>query len=92
MRAFWNYYFTINIVNCCFSLIVALVSAKAIWFPVLFCTMGIAVGTLAFNTFYKAQYYFYHNLGYTRKRLTFMTFVINLFAGILMLLLITLFS
>ncbi|MEL1243002.1 hypothetical protein AAEO56_01900 [Flavobacterium sp. DGU11] len=92
MKAFWNYYITVNVFNCCFSFIAAFFSAKAVWFPILFCSMGIAVGILAFNTFYKAQYYFYHNLGYTRQRMAFMTFAVNLVPGLLILLLILQFS
>ncbi|AWH85532.1 hypothetical protein HYN59_10605 [Flavobacterium album] len=92
MKAFWNYYITVNIVNCCFSLLVALFSLSAVWFPIIFCTIGIAVGIFTFNVFYKAQYYFYHNLGYTRQRLAFMTFGINLLPGLILLLLIKLFS
>jgi hypothetical protein len=91
MRAFWNYYFTVNLVNFCFSAMAALISVNAKWLPILFCTAGIPVGILAYNTFFKNQYYFYHNLGYSRQKLAGMTFGFNLVPSLL-LLIILLFS
>jgi len=92
MRAFRHYYFTINLVNTCFSAITALITGRYIWFPILFCTIGIIAGVLFFNNFCRSQYYSYYNLGYTKQRLILTTFALNLVPGFLILLIITLFS
>lgn len=90
MRAFFNYYFTVNLFNLIATVLFTMV-ASLYWLPILFCTFGLAAGLFAFEFFYKNQYYFYHNLGFTRKKLAVMTFSINaviaLFAFIIILLL-----
>lgn len=91
IRAFWQYYKTTTVINMVFSILMALFSQKAFWFPILFASFGIGVGVLFFNYYYKAQYYFYHNLGYTRKRLALNTFFVNLPIAVLLLALILLF-
>jgi hypothetical protein len=32
------------------------------WLPLSLCTFGLGMGLLAYNIFYKSQYYFYYNL------------------------------
>ena len=91
MRAFWNYYRTVNLLNILFS-IAAGFSGKFFWIPVMFCTAGLAFGIFAFNTFFRNQYYFYHNIGYTRLRLAKMMFIANLIPSLLLLLLYYLIS
>jgi hypothetical protein len=86
MRAFLHYYITVNLINICFSLLVAIVALH--WFPIMFATGGILVGVLAYHTFFKNQYYFYHNLGYTKSRLIVITFALNLMPALLLLTLI----
>src|SRR5687768_6238357 len=78
MKAFLNYYRTLTIFNLCFSLLVSLGSYSPLWFPVTFCTAGFIFSLFAFGYYYKPQYYFYHNLGYTKKKLAIMTFVANI--------------
>ena len=76
MRAFWNYYFTINVVNVLASIIIAIMNGP-VWLPLSLCSFGPGIGLLAYYIFYKDQYYFYYNLGYTKKRLALMVFACN---------------
>jgi hypothetical protein len=78
IKAFLHYYKTITVINLVFSAIMALFTQNIYWFPILFSTFGIGVGILYFNYYFKNQYYFYHNLGYTRKKLALNTLFINL--------------
>ena len=86
MRAFWNYYLTVNLFNIIFS-VAAGSSGKVVWIPVMFCTAGLAFGLFAFNTFFRNQYYFYHNIGYTKLRLAKMMFIANLIPSAILILL-----
>lgn len=76
MRAFWVYYKTVNLFNLIASILLAFISGL-IWFPILFCTVGLAMGFFAYSFYFKDQYYFYHNLGYTKRKLAVMMLVIN---------------
>jgi len=76
MRAFVNYYITVNVVNLIASIIVAIMGGWH-WLPLSLCTFGLGMGLLTYNIFYKSQYYFYYNLGYTKKRLAAMVFGCN---------------
>lgn len=89
MGAFTNYYITVNAVNVPASLVMAGASGFK-WFPVAFCTFGLAMGLLAYYTFYKQQYYFYHNLGYTKTKLALKVFIINALIAVPILLLLQL--
>lgn len=91
MKAFWHYYRSTTGVNLAFSVMMAFFSQKAFWFPILFTTFGIGIGILYFNYYSKNQYYFYHNLGYTRLKLALHTFYINLPLAALILAIIQLF-
>lgn len=90
MMVFWVYYKTVNLFNLIACILLAFISGL-IWFPVLFCTVGLAIGFFAYNFYFKDQYYFYHNLGYTKKKLMVMMLVINAVIAIPLLVLIALF-
>lgn len=78
IKAFWHYYLTVTVVNVLFSAVMALFTQNVYWLPILFASIGIGTGVLFFNHYFANQYYFYHNLGYTRKKLALNTFFINL--------------
>ena len=92
MKLFFNYYKTVTLINLCFCLCAAILTLNVIWFPFLFCTLGIAVSMLGYNFFFKDQYYFYHNMGYTKKKLALMTFGINLLPAAILLFLVLILS
>jgi len=85
-KAFWNYYFTINAVSIPASAVLAISGLH--WFPIALCTFGPCMGLLAYYAFYRQQYYFYYNLGYTKTRLAFMLFALNTFIAMPLLILI----
>ena len=76
MRAYWKFYRDINLFNLVFC-IMAMPLTSLVWFPILFCTLGVLAGMFAFRTFYNQQYYFYNNIGFTKGKLARMTFFIN---------------
>jgi hypothetical protein len=45
---------------------------------VIFGVFGTGLGVLAYNYFQKQQYYFYHNLGFTKRELIVKTWLVNL--------------
>ncbi|MDV6166833.1 hypothetical protein R1T16_00245 [Flavobacterium sp. DG1-102-2] len=92
MKTFWHYYIKTTLVNLVASILLAFFSQNIYWLPILFATFGIALGILAFDYYYKHEYYFYHNMGYTRLTLALKTFYINLVIGVPVLTLIILFA
>lgn len=78
IKVFWQYYRSITAVNILFSAVMALITQNVFWMPILFTTIGIGAGILFFNYYFSNQYYFYHNMGYTRKKLAMNTFFVNL--------------
>lgn len=48
---------------------------------IIFLTLGIAIGFLAFNLLKKKEFYFYYNLGITKWKLLKSVFLINLVVG-----------
>lgn len=77
-RAFWHYYRITSIANLVYSSIFAAIKFDFIWLFLIYGTFGTGVGILFFNYYYKNQYYFYHNLGYTRRKLALNTFLVNI--------------
>jgi hypothetical protein len=91
MKAFWQYYLTVTLFNIIACIIAVAGTQNIYWLPVLFCTFGIAIGILVFNYFFKHQYYFYHNLGYTKQKLALKTLCINAIIAIPVLALLIIF-
>lgn len=83
MRAFWNFYLIINTVTIPVSIAIAAISQKPVWFSVSLCSFGLGIALLGYYLYYKQQYYFYHNLGYTKTRLAVMVFGLNLVPAVL---------
>ena len=81
------YFLTINAINLPVSILVGIVSTVK-WMPLSFCSFGLAIGLLGYSTFFEKQYYFYHNLGYTRRRLAAMVFAFNAILAVPVLLII----
>jgi len=92
MKVFWHYYRIITLYNILFSIPTTLLTGNVYWLPILFCTFGMGAGILAFDYYFKQQYYFYHNMGLTRKKLTFMMLGVNTCIAAPALLLLILFT
>jgi len=90
MKAFYNYYLTINSISLPASVLIALIAGIK-WLPLAFCTFGLAMGLIGYNLLFKNQYYFYYNLGFTKTGLALTVFGFNCIVAFLMFLVIQLF-
>jgi len=81
MGALGQYVITVNVFNLMFCIILAVITGP-VALPFIFCTAGLLAGLFMYNYFFKNQYYFYRNLGYTRSRLTLLVFGINVLIAI----------
>lgn len=86
MRAFLNFYLTVNLFAIIVSVLVSAMSGLK-YFPLVLCTFGTAVGLLCYNLYFKHQLYFYYNLGYTKNKLALTTFIINVVSAFILYLL-----
>ncbi|MAN58669.1 MAG: hypothetical protein CMC08_02405 [Flavobacteriaceae bacterium] len=80
-RAHWQFYREMIpfILPFC---VVEIILFGVLWGFVLFVLFGPLVGALGFHVLKKDQYYFYYNLGMTRKRLLKVAYLINLLLGV----------
>jgi len=81
IRAYWQYYKDLAPFVFAFS-IISVALTGVIWGFALHATLGIIFGLIGFSTFKKEEYYFYYNMGLTRKKLTATAFVINILLGL----------
>jgi len=81
IRAYWQFYKSIFPFIAIFS-ILGVIYVGIAWGFVLFATLGLFFGFLGFLFFYNDQYYFYYNLGLTKKRLILGSIVINILVGV----------
>ncbi|MEL7122673.1 MAG: hypothetical protein AAFO07_24715 [Bacteroidota bacterium] len=81
MNAKWKYYLDSTIFNLLFSILVALFFGF-FWGIILFASFGLIIGTICFAYFKKKEYYFYYNLGHTKKELILNNFKINMLIAI----------
>ena len=79
-RALWNFYKTILPYVLVFTLLCKIVFGSFIAF-FLFLSIGVLVGFFAFGLIKRQEFYFYYNLGYTKKKLLKVAFLINLLVG-----------
>lgn len=81
VRAIWSYYLDINIMNLVFSLFIMYLFDRY-WGIFMFCTLGILVGRFAFQYFKNNEYNLYHNLGFNKRKLLKIVWVLNLIVAI----------
>ncbi|WP_149272977.1 hypothetical protein [Pareuzebyella sediminis] len=79
-----NYYKYILIYNLTFSAAIGLVLG-ALWGAFTFATLGLIIGIVAYDMLHKNQYYFFYNLGITKRKLILKVFLINPFFSLLVL-------
>ena len=95
----WTYYRDVTLYALVVVLFIAFASSAAydsfldgvINAIIIFGVFGSGLGVLAFNYFQKAQYYMYHNLGFTKAHLIKRTWFVNLIISILLLGVVALF-
>jgi hypothetical protein len=79
-RALWNFYKDILLYIVAFTLLSKIVFGN-LTAVLIFITIGVFIGFLAFYLLKKQEFYFYHNLGFTKWKLFKVVFLINLFVG-----------
>jgi len=79
-RAYWLFYKDIFPFIITFTLITKVFSG-ILTAIILFLTLGIGIGFLAYGLVKKKEYYFYYNLGLTKWKLFKVVFFINLIVG-----------
>ena len=78
---FWKYYLDVNSYNLFFSLFFALMNG-ILWGLIIFCSIGLFVGTLGFKYFKKNEYYMYYNFGFTKFKLLKNVWLLNLIVSL----------
>ncbi len=82
MEVYFNYYKYVLIYNLTFSTAIALVLGPLLG-GLVFATFGLVLGIIIYNIIHKNQYYFFYNLGITKRKLMFNAFLINPFVSLL---------
>lgn len=80
-NAFWKYYRNNAIFNVAGALLLGVFSGF-LWSAIIFCSIGVLFGWIGFDYFYKNQYYFYYNLGFTKQELLLKTFLVNIIISV----------
>ena len=85
MTAFTRYYLELFLYNLSFSIVCAILvgsmsgwAAGVAWGVLCFALFGAFISEQVFSYFKKKEYYFYHNMGYTRKALLLKTWGMNM--------------
>lgn len=78
MRVFIKYFLDINLFNVIYSILVGILFLTPKYIPICFGSFGTVVGYLSYNYFFKNEYYFYFNLGLTKKKLILLVWCLNL--------------
>jgi hypothetical protein len=87
MRIVFNYYKTLSSVNIPFSFLLGcLFGIPAL--VISFCVFGLILSAFYFELFYKQQYYFYYNHGFTKFKLIGFSFVGNILVAFLLLIIL----
>ncbi|MGN6494534.1 MAG: hypothetical protein ACTHLE_21260 [Agriterribacter sp.] len=75
---FLKYYYDVNKVNIIISIVI-LIWQQHFWAAVVsFATLGLLASYLSFNYFRKIEYYFYANVGYSKRQLIAKTWAGNI--------------
>ncbi|HEA29334.1 MAG TPA: hypothetical protein ENH91_04960 [Leeuwenhoekiella sp.] len=73
----WQFYLDVTKFALAFY-VVSLIFMSSFFAALVFGVLGTCIGLIGFNQFHKNEYYTYHNLGYTKKRLIAVTWLFNL--------------
>jgi hypothetical protein len=77
-HAFWKYCMDVTRYNLAFSGILTLITLKPLNGIVCLATGGMVIGLYCYKQFQHSQYYFYYNVGITKKKLIIFTWLINI--------------
>lgn len=77
-HAFWKYYMDVTRYNIAISVILALITLNPLNGIVCLATGGMVIGLYCYKQFQQSQYYFYYNIGITKRKLITFTWLINI--------------
>ncbi|TCN59106.1 hypothetical protein D0809_12190 [Flavobacterium circumlabens] len=83
VKMIFKYYFDVNFFNLIYSFLLSLLFFNFYFMPIIFASIGTILGVLSFQYFYGNEYYFYHNKGFTKKRLNLIVLFLNVFISII---------
>lgn len=83
MNVFLNYFVTVNLFNLLYSLIIGFLFSSSTYIPICFATMGTIIGYWSFNYHFSFQYYFYYNIGYSKRHLIINVWKFNIIIAII---------
>ena len=83
MKIIFKYYFDVNFFNLIYTVLISLFFLNFVYVPIIFSSIGTFLGILSFRYFYNNEYYFYHNLGFTKKRLNSIVLLFNVFISVI---------
>ena len=79
IRALWRYFIDLNTYNLAFALLLYLLLQLSLVYCLLsLISIGVCIGYLGFQYFKKDEYYFYYNLGFTKKKLLQWVWIMNI--------------
>ncbi len=76
MGAFVRYFFDVNFYSLMLAVVVGLYSGP-IWAAIIFASVGCLLGIFIFHLTKPQEYYFYHNIGFSKLRLYRTVFIAN---------------
>lgn len=83
MKVIFKYYFDVNFFNLIYSILIGVLFLNFLYVPIIFSSIGTFLGIFSFRYFYGNEYYFYHNLGFTKKRLNTVILFFNILTSML---------
>jgi hypothetical protein len=83
MRIILKYFIDVNLFNIIYSILVGVIFLNPKYIPICFGSCGTFLGFLSYNYFYKNEYFFYFNLGYSKKKLFKIMWILNLIISII---------
>ena len=75
-KAELKYFIDVNFFNIIFSVTIWFIT-NLLWALIIFMSIGIIIGIVAFNSFKSNEYFTYYNLGLTKYKLIRTVFILN---------------
>jgi hypothetical protein len=87
-RLFFKYYLDVTKYNVVFCILFLIITPSIVEFIVLFGTVGVVASFMAYRYFQNIEYYFYINRGLSKTHLQLKTFLINMVASSVLLIIL----
>ena len=83
MKIILKYFIDVNLFNFIYSILVGILFLTPKYIPICFGTLGTIIGYWSYNYFLKNEYFFYFNLGYSKKKLLLTVWCMNVLISII---------